>query len=322
MAEFVDAGPRNVFVGVIHHGRALKIRDRQDFLLEVQGAPRQGPGRVSEVAVQRPRVHDRHLGREVRTDVEKIGVQLQVDQGRPEKSAKEGAVALRRQALVGVGEVAVVEGVAHGQPRDDVGAQFPRVGLPLLGRVAAHQGLVQRSADQRDGLLFQVAGRRGRYLLRLVADQLPGLVRREVAAEIGADRAQVDGHRIHIALEDRVHAVLVTGERSEPVDVVPDPFIRRVEQVRPVPVDFDPGLRFLLGPGIAARVGTAFEYQHAGPVLTCGGFGNGQSEEACADDNEVGTVVSGRYHFSASAVRHGAGVPQVAHSPCSSPAGG
>src|SRR3712207_7459141 len=47
------------------------------------------------------------------------------------------------------------------QPRDDVGAELARVGLPLLRGIAAHERLVQRAADQRDGLLLEVVRRVG-----------------------------------------------------------------------------------------------------------------------------------------------------------------
>ena len=37
-----------------------------------------------------------------------------------------------------------------------VGGQLARVGLPLLGGVAADERLVERAADQRDRLLLEV----------------------------------------------------------------------------------------------------------------------------------------------------------------------
>ena len=67
-------------------------------------------------------------------------------------------VAVDRQALVLVVEVAVVEGVADREPGDDVRAQLLGVGLPLLGGVALDERLVERAADQADRLLLEVLG--------------------------------------------------------------------------------------------------------------------------------------------------------------------
>ena len=65
-------------------------------------------------------------------------------------------VAVSRQTLPRVVEVAVVVGVANRQPADDLGGKVLGVGLPLLGGVVADECLVQRAADQGDALLLEV----------------------------------------------------------------------------------------------------------------------------------------------------------------------
>ena len=61
--------------------------------------------------------------------------------------AEPGGVAIYGEPLVGVVEVAVVEGVAHRQAGDVAGGEFLRVGLPLFGGVVAHESLVEGAAD-------------------------------------------------------------------------------------------------------------------------------------------------------------------------------
>ena len=89
----------------------------------------------------------------------------------------------------------------------------------------------------------RLAALAGLHLGGLLGDQRPRLVRGHHRAEVLADRAQVDRHRVDPALVDREHPVLVAGEVGEPVGVLPDPRVRGVEQVRAVAVDLDPGLR-------------------------------------------------------------------------------
>ena len=161
VAELVDPGVRHVLVGVVHHRRALEVAGRQDLALEVERAPAELALGVAEVAVQRPGVDDRDVAGRVH-GVEEVGAEPYLDPGVVGHALQPGRVAVHRQALVAVGEVAVVEGVPHRQPGDDLGGQLARVGLPLLGGVAADERLVERPADQRDRLLLQVARGCGR----------------------------------------------------------------------------------------------------------------------------------------------------------------
>ncbi len=206
---------------------------------------------------------------------------------------KDGRVAVGRQPLVFVGEIIRFEGEAHRQAGDDARRQFARVGLPLLLRVAANEGLVQRSADQRDRLLFQVAGcgeRRGNLAPTgggLCLDQLPRLGRGHVAPEEGADGAEVDRHGVDLALVDGQHAMAVAREGGEAVQVVPDLFAVGVEEVRAVLVVFDAGFGVCLGVGVAADVTAPFQYAHLAAQFVGGALGDGGAVEAGSHDDHV-----------------------------------
>jgi len=97
-------------------------------------------------------------GAEFLADVEPVGVQPDLDAVVGGHLLQPRGVTVDGQALVGVVEVAVVEGVADRKPGDVGRGQFLGVGLPLLGRVALHERFVERAADQRDGLLLEICG--------------------------------------------------------------------------------------------------------------------------------------------------------------------
>ena len=81
--------------------------------------------------------------------------------------------------------------------------------------------------------------------------------------------------------------MLVAGEVGEPVDVLPDPLVAGVEQVRAVAVDLDAGLGLVLGEGVAADVAAPVEDENALIELGGGALGDRQPEEAGADDDQV-----------------------------------
>jgi hypothetical protein len=108
-----------------------------------------------------------------------------------------------------------------------------------------------------------------------------------VLAEVLADRAQVHRHRIHPALVAGEHPVLVTGEIGELVDVVPDPFVRGVEQVCAVAVHLNTGLGFGLGVGVAADVVPAVQHQDPPIELAGDPLGDGQTEETGTHHDQV-----------------------------------
>ena len=290
VTELVDAGVRDVRVVVVHHRGALKVAGVQHLLLKVEGAPAQVAFRVVEVAVQRAGVDHRRLrglGAQLVADLEPVGVEANLDVLVIRHVLQPLGVALDRQALVGVVEVAVVEGVAHRQAGNVGRRQLLRVGLPLLGGVVADEGLVERTADQRDALLLEVLGIPRVQAVGLVLDQLAGLVRAVVLAEELVDQAQAHRELVGGALVHREDSVLVVGEVRELVDVVPHPLVGGVEEVGAVLVDFDARGGLGLRVGIAPQVVAAFDDQDARVVLRGGALGNGQAEEAGADNNEV-----------------------------------
>ncbi len=171
--------------------------------------------------------------------------------------------------------------------------QFLGVGLPLLGGVVLDERLVERAADQRDGLLLEVLRVGGVDLGGLLVDQLPRLVRGEVLAE--ELRHQAESHRelVGLPVVHREDAVLVAGELGELPHVVPHPLIGGVEQVRTVLVHLDAGLRLRLGVRVAADVRAPVQHQDALVQLGRHALGNRQTEESGTDDKEVKTVEGG-----------------------------
>lgn len=121
----------------------------------------------------------------------------------------------------------------------------------------------------------------------LLGDQLACLVGRVRGAEELVHGAEVDRHREHLALMRRVHLVLVAGERREAVDVLPDPLVGGVEEVRTVLVDLDARLLVDLRVGVAADMRAPIDDGHLGAVLDGGSFGDGQTEQAGTHDQEV-----------------------------------
>jgi hypothetical protein len=196
-------------------------------------------------------------------------------------------VPVDRQALVGVAEPAVVERVAHRQPRDDVGAEFGRVGLPLLGGVALDERLIERAADQGDRLLLEVGRVLGVDLGGLLGDQRARLVGGVAVSEELVDQPEVHRQRIDLPLVLAEDPVLVVGELGEAVDVLPDPLVGGVEQVRAVLVHLDAGLRVALGVGVAAEVGAALQTSARLPEFGGGPLGDRQSEEPGPDDQQI-----------------------------------
>ena len=168
------------------------------------------------------------------------------------------------------------------------------VGLPLLGGVALDEGLVERAADQRDGLLLEVGRLIGLELGSLLLDQLAGLVGREVLAEELRHQAQTHRELVGLSSVHRKHPMLVSGEVGELPDVVPHPLVGGVEQVGTVLVDLDAGLRLGLGVGVPADVRPAFDDQYPLAELAGHPLGDGQAEKAGADDEEVEGTRGGR----------------------------
>ena len=167
------------------------------------------------------------------------------------------------------------------------GRELLGVGLPLLGRVALDERLVERAADQADPLLLEVLRLGGVDLAGLLGDQLARLVRGVALAEELVDQAEVHREGVDLPLVLREDAVLVAGEVGEPVDVLPDLVVGGVEQVGAVDVHLDAGLGLGLAVGVAAEVVATLEHQHLEVELSGAAFCDRQAEESGADDDEV-----------------------------------
>ena len=245
---------------------------------------------VIEVAVQRAGINDRRVraGRpQFVADVEPVGVEPDLDALVGGHVLQPGRVAVDRQTLVGVVEVAIVEGIAHRQPGDVGRRQLLGIGLPLLSGVVLHERLVERSADQRDRLLFEVLRILGVDLGGLLGDQRPGFVGGEVPAEELGHQAQPHRELVGLAVVHGEDAVLVTGEFGELPHVVPYPLVRGVEEVGTVLVHLDAGLRLSLGVSVPADMRAPVDDEHPLAELRSHALGDRQTEESGADDIEV-----------------------------------
>ena len=255
VTELVDAGVIHVRIVVVHDRGALEVAGRQNLEVKIERAPTELALGVVEVAVKGAGVDDgcvRIGGTDVVANFEPVSIEADLDVLVVGHRVQPRGKAIDGQTLVGVIEVTVVEGVAHGQARDIAGRQLLRIGLPLLRGVVTDEGLVERTADERDSLLFEVVGFLRGELAGLLGDERAGLVWGVVAAEELVDKAQAHGELVGRAVVHGEDAMLVVRERRELIDVVPHALIRSVEEVGAVLVDLNAGLGFGLGVGVAA----------------------------------------------------------------------
>ena len=197
-------------------------------------------------------------------------------------------VAVGRQALPRVLEIAVVVVEAHRQAVDDARWQVLRIGLPLLARVVLDERLVQGAADQRNALVVEVLGILARQLAGLLGHERLGFGGRVVRAEELVDGAQVDRQGVDLAVVRGVHAVHVVRERGEPVHVVPHALVGRVEQVGAVLVDLRAGLLVHVAVRVAADMVAHVDDLDPHAQVLDGLLGHGQAEQARAHDHQIG----------------------------------
>ena len=252
-----DARVRDLALRVVDDGDALMILLLQALRLEVQAAVLELAELVIEILVNRARVDDlpgHGLIGGALLEVIHTGADLNA----VKQSLDQLVVAADRDALVAVIEVVVVERVADRQALDDESWQFRAAAAPLLLRVALDELRVDVRADERDGLLLEV--------LRLALDGL-ALVRydglrlrwRHDVPEL-TERIHVERQVVEMALIVRHRRIDEVVERDELIDIRPDVFIARVEDVCAVLVDVD--TIFFLTVDIAAHMIPALQHQY------------------------------------------------------------
>ena len=104
------------------------------------------------------------------------------------------------------------------------------------------------------------------------------------------DSAQVDRQRIDLAVMRGIHAVHIVREARETIDVVPHTLIGRVEQVRAILVDLRAGLLIKVRVRVAADVVTDIDDAHARAGVLHRLLRHRQTEQARANDNEIGIL--------------------------------
>ena len=288
--ELVDTGVGELGIVVVHHRGALEVPGIDHLGLEIERAPAELALGVVEVAVERTGVDHRSVGACRANGIahrEPVRIEHDVDLLIGGHVLQPLRVTVDGQPLVGVVEVAVVEGVADRETRDVLGGQVLRIGLPLLGRVVAHESLIQRAPDERNRLLLEVRRILSGDLRGLLGDELLRLIGRVVATEELVDQAEPHRELVGRAVVHGEHAVLVVGEIGELVDVFPHPLVRGVEQVRAVLVDLDTGLRLRLRVRVAADVRAPLEHEDALTELRRRTLGHGEPEKPRPDDHQV-----------------------------------
>ena len=89
------------------------------------------------------------------------------------------------------------------------------------------------------------------------------------------------------------HPVLVIREVSELTHVLPHPLVGGVEEMGAITMDLDTGSRFGLGIGVAADVPAPIDHKDPFAQLGSRAFGDRQTEESRADDDQV---IGGHLH--------------------------
>ena len=252
-----DAGVRDLALRVVDDGDTLMILLLKTLRLEVQAAVLELAELVIEILVDRAGINNLP-GHGLISGALLEVVDTRADFDAVEQDFNQLVIAADRDALIAVVEVVVVERVAHRQSLDDEGWQLRAAAAPLLLRVALDELRVDVRADERDGLLLEV--------LRLALDGL-ALLRndglrlrwRHDVPEL-AERVHVERQVIEMALIIRHRRIDEVVKRDELIDIRPDVFIARVEDVRAVLVDVDAIL--FLAVDIAAHMIPALQHQH------------------------------------------------------------
>lgn len=148
--------------------------------------------------------------------------------------------------MIGVVEIVVVKGHAHGQTADDKRRKLGALASPLLLGVALDKLLVDVAPDKGQRLLLKVA-RLGYALGVHAPDRLAPLLV-ELSLRLGGslyaphliERVHVEGQIVQPSVRSLRHrAVGVAVERHYRVDEIPNLLIGCVEDVRPILVYVD-----------------------------------------------------------------------------------
>ena len=252
-----DARVRDFALRVVDDGDTLMILLLQALRLEVQAAVLELAELVIEILVNRARVDDLPGHGLIGGALLEV-IHTGADFNAVEQGFDQLVIATDRDALVAVVEVVVVERVADRQALDDEGWQLRAAAAPLFLRVALDELRVDVRTDERDGLLLEVL-RLALDGMALLRDDGFGLRWRHDIPEL-AERIHVERQVVEMALIIRHRRIDEVVERDELVDIRPDVFIARVEDVRAVLVDVDAIL--FLAVDIAPHMIPALQHQH------------------------------------------------------------
>ena len=266
MLELVDAREGHIRVRIVHHARPLTVRNRHALRLEAERTPGERSVLVAEERVDGTRVEYGNVQLVRLAPFEPVHIAFKRDVRVVEETVEERVVARQRNALSIVGKVVDVVARAHGQALDDRRGQVLRVHAPLLARVLADEGAIERFADKGNGLLLEVC-RFTRRVPRLLRDEGGQFGRREVEAVELVDERKPERKEVRLPRMAREDLVLVAVERDEAVHERPHVVEVRVEDVRAVGVDLDAGFGVSLAPHVPARCRATFEHEYLAPFF-------------------------------------------------------
>ena len=252
-----DAGVWDLALRVVDDGDTLMILLLQALRLEVKAAVLELAELVIEILVNRTRVDDLPGHGLIGGALLEV-VDTRADFDAVEQGLDELVIAADRDALIAVIEVIVVERVAHRQTLDDEGWQLRAAAAPLLLRVALDELRVDVRSDERDGLLLEVL-RLALDGLALLRDDGLRLRWRHDVPEL-AERIHVERQVVEMALIIRDRRIDEVVECDELIDIRPDVFIARMEDVCTVLVNVD--AIFFLAVDIAPHMIPALQHQH------------------------------------------------------------
>ena len=252
-----DARIRHFALGVVDDRDTLMVLLLEALRLEMQAAVLELAEPVAEILVNRARVDDLLRKALVRLALLQI-VDARTDLDAIEQGIDQLVITANRDALIAVVEIVVVERIAYRQPPDDERWELRTSAAPLLLRVTLDQLRVDIRADERNRLLLEVP-RLARDGPPLLHDDGPRLRRRYDVPEL-TERIHIERQVVEMPLIVRHRRIHEIVELDEPVDVLPDIPVARMEDMCPILMDMD-AIPFLTV-HIAARMRAPLHDQH------------------------------------------------------------
>ena len=287
---FDDPGEGDLTLGVVDHGIALEVVFfRKDFCLKAQGPVFQRPVALIEILIDQTGIKDpaegvlSHAEDAVFLCDRLLEIRSQLYRDILQDLFHQGRVAANGNALIGIVEIIVVKGKAHGKSSYNKSGKLPAVPAPLLLGITLDQLFIDIASCQRKGLFLQVPGFVHLCLGHLSVDDGLCLCGRldipHPAEGIHIERKvvqflSVSGHR----------AVDIVVELGELSDIIPDLFVGGMENMGAVAVHLN--AVHLFGINISCNVVSSVDHK-AGPAGLFHLSGKNGAEKAGTNDQII-----------------------------------